>query len=316
MGKKKPKNWPPHDKKLPVYVIDNHTHLPLRDCEIIEKDGLALDATTQIALAEKAGVKQIITVGCEYPDLQEVVNLAQEHQHLYCAVALHPNEAPAHNKIFEVAPDGLEPRVEQYHLDISYDDAFDKVATLAKQDKVVAIGETGLDYFRTGEKGVQAQKDSFRDHIALAKELEKPLQIHDRQAHADVVEILLKDKAPEQTVFHCFSGGRTLAEYCKENGWLASFAGPLTYKANEDLRKAFMELPRDLILVETDAPYLSPEPYRGCPNSSYVMVETVEYMAKLWGEDLFSTCLALQANTQRVYNLPLLDESFSFAIQS
>lgn len=310
MGKKKSREWPPNNKKLPVYVIDNHTHLPLREEELIEKNGLKLTCEDQIDLAYKAGVKQLITSGCEYLDLDLTLDLALKYENVYAALAIHPNEAPLHSKIFEIAADGLEPKQDPLYFDVSYEDAFDKVATLCKNDAVLAVGETGLDYFRTGPLGVEKQKEAFRDHIALAKELDKPLQIHDRDAHADVVEILLKDKAPERTVFHCFSGGKTLAQYCAENKWMASFAGPITYKANEDLRKAFLEMPRELVLVETDAPYLTPEPYRGCPNSSYVMVETVEAMAKMWNEDIFTTSLVLQANTQRTYELPVLENEF------
>ena len=310
MSKKKHRTWPPNTKNLPIYVIDNHTHLPLRNEDLIEIDGIKLTAQDQIEMAYKAGIKQIITSGCEYPDLQPTLELVQKHENLYGALAIHPNEAPNHAKIFDTAPDGLEQTQKPHHLDVSYEDAFDKVATLCKNDKILAVGETGLDYFRTSMVGIEKQKEAFRDHIALAKELDKPLQIHDRQAHADVVEILLKDKAPEQTIFHCFSGGKTLAEYCSENHWMASFAGPITYKANEELRKALLTLPRELVLVETDAPYLTPHPYRGCPNSPYVMVETVETIAKLWEENINTTCLVLQANTQRTYNLPILENEF------
>ena len=309
-SKKKYKAWPPNDKKLPVYVIDNHTHLPLREEDLIEKNAVVLTCEQQIEMAYNAGIKQIITSGCEYPDWDLTLKLAKNNKNVYAALAMHPNEAPAHHKIFEVAPDGLEPSKKQHHLDISYSDAFDKVASLCKDENVLAVGETGLDYFRTGSSGIEKQKEAFRDHIALAKELDKPLQIHDRQAHADVVDILLRDKAPERTVFHCFSGGRTLAEYCQENGWMASFAGPVTYKPNEDLRKALISMPRELILVETDAPFLTPEPYRGCPNASYVMVETVEAISKMWNENLYTTCLVLQANTQRIYELPILENEF------
>ena len=171
----------------------------------------------------------------------------------------------------------------------------------ANADVVVAVGESGLDFFRTGEKGAVAQREAFRAHIALAKDLDLPLQIHDRDAHSACVEVLKADGAPARTVFHCFSGGPQLAAACAEHGWYASFAGPITYPANSDLRAALAVLPRELVLVETDAPYLTPVPWRGCPNASYVMAHTVRFIAELWGVSEAAACDQLRANTEAVY---------------
>ena len=158
-----------------------------------------------------------------------------------------------------------------------------------------------MDLFRTGPRGEQAQRDAFRAHIALAKELGLALQIHDRDAHAQVIEVLLADGAPERTVFHCYSGDAEMARVCAEHGWYLSFAGPVTFKANDHLRAALAVAPRELILVETDAPYLTPHPYRGQPNAPFAAAHTVRGMAAHLGEDLGVLCADIGANSERVY---------------
>ena len=177
-----------------------------------------------------------------------------------------------------------------------------EIADLAKgNDRIRAIGETGMDLFRTGPRGEQAQRASFRAHIALAKELGLALQIHDRDAHAQVIEVLLADGAPERTVFHCFSGDAEMARVCAENGWYLSFAGPVTFKANDHLRGALTAAPRELILLETDAPYLTPHPFRGQPNAPFAAAHTVRAMAAHLEEDLATLCTDIAANSERVY---------------
>ena len=168
-------------------------------------------------------------------------------------------------------------------------------------DAVVAVGETGLDFFRTGERGAAAQREAFRAHIALAKETGLPLQIHDRDAHEDCVRVLLADGAPERTVFHCFSGGAELARACAEHGWYASVAGPVTYSSNDALRAALALIPDELLLVETDAPYLPPRAWRGRPNASYLMGETVRFLAGLRGLGEAEACALLAHTTRDVY---------------
>lgn len=295
-------DWPPLPEALPRPVVDNHVHLPVG----VPEDAGVREGTTPLSTAEhldrarQVGVTHLVQVGCDLDTIEGSVRLAEEHPQIVAAVAIHPNEAPLHAGIREVAPDGLEPAVRDRHR-VPLAQAVARVADLARHERVRAVGETGLDHFRTGEEGRIVQREAFRDHIAIAKELDLPLQIHDRDAHAEVVEILLADGAPERTVFHCFSGGVELARACRANGWYASFAGPVTFAANDGLREALRELPHELVLVETDAPYLTPKPHRGHPNASYVMPHTVRRIAEEWGLDLVRTCDRLTLTTGAVY---------------
>ncbi|GAA1626871.1 TatD family hydrolase [Georgenia ruanii] len=310
MAKKtKRRGWPEAPAPLPAPVVDNHAHFPLlgEDGAPLLDDDVALppgeaplSTAEQLARAAAVGVERMITVGCDVPSLAGTLALAHAHRELAAGLAIHPNEAPLHAGVREVGPDGLEPHVRAHHR-ISLDEAVAHVADLARDPRVVVIGETGLDFFRTGEEGKASQLRAFRDHIALAKELGKPLQIHDRDAHAEVVATLLADGAPERTVFHCFSGDAELARTCAQHGWYASFAGPVTFKANHDLRAALRELPPELVLVETDAPYLTPAPHRGRPNASYVLPLTVQAVAEQLGRGLAETCTTLTATTDAVY---------------
>jgi len=309
---KKHRGWPPEPDPLPAPVVDNHTHLP-----VLDDDGRPVDefdvalppgeapmtTAQQVARAARAGVTRLLTVGCDVPSLEGTVALAHAHDPVAAAVAIHPNEAPLHAGVREVAPDGLDPAVREHHA-LPLEDAVARVADLAADPRVVAVGESGLDFFRTGEQGRPHQVRAFRDHIALAKELGKPLQIHDREAHEAVVEILLADGAPELTVFHCFSGDVELARTCAAQGWYVSVAGPVTFKSNDAGRAVLREVPPELVLVETDAPYLTPAPFRGHPNASYVMPLTVRAIAEQWadlGYDLTATCERLAATTDAVY---------------
>lgn len=296
---------------LPVPVIDNHTHLvPLSsgggEEQRTDDESRILPPVlsgTLLSGMRQMGVKAAISSGCEYEDLAPTVKLAQDHQELWAALAIHPNEAPMHAGSYEQGPDGIQWEPKPVHLAVSLDEAIAEVARLAQLPEVLAVGETGLDYFRTGDAGKAAQKEAFRAHIALAKELGKPMQIHDREAHADVVEILLRDGAPEKTVFHCFSGDVELARICAEQGWYASFAGNITYPSNDALQAAARELPAELILVETDAPYLTPAPYRGHPNTVWGVVYTTRFLAELRNVDLADWCSQLANNSLEVYGI-------------
>lgn len=319
MSKKKKRNVPDIPDFLPEAIVDNHTHIspnpPLDqagegvDRVLIQArmdDGqlkLPILEETLIEGMRQGGIRAAITSGCEIPELEPSLALAHRWDEIWAALAIHPNEAAMHAGVREIAPDGLEHEPEVHHLQYSLDKAIECVARLCEDDAVVAVGETGLDYFRTGEAGKVAQKDSFRAHIALAKELGKPLQIHDRDAHGDVVDILLSDGAPERTVFHCFSGDRELATVCADHGWYASFAGPMTYPANDYLREAFLALPSELILVETDAPYLTPVPFRGHPNITWGAAYTARFQADLRGVSLEDWCVRLNVNTKTVYGI-------------
>ena len=174
---------------------------------------------------------------------------------------MHPNEVP------RLAAAG---RLEE---------AYAEVERCAAHDRIRVIGETGLDYFRTGPEGVAVQQDGFRWHIDLAKRLGKALQIHDRDAHDDVLRILEEEGAPERTVLHCFSGDLTMARECVERGYHLSFAGTVTFKNARDLRDALTAVPLDRLLVETDAPYLAPAPHRGATNASFLVPVTIRAMA-------------------------------------
>lgn len=302
MAQRARRTWPDPPEPLGWPVIDNHTHLPVEGEEIPVADGVALDVDTQLARATRAGVGGIITCGCELNAFAGTLALT-ERPGVWAALAVHPNEAAMHAGIREVGPDGLEHEAAPHH-EIGLDEAIATVAdTAAAHSRVVAIGESGLDYFRTGEAGREAQKRSFAAHIRCAKELDLPLQIHDRDAHADTVEVLKACGAPERTVFHCFSGDAELAEILAANGWYASFAGPVTFRANAHLREAARVLPRELIMVETDAPYLTPHPHRGCPNASYMVTVTLRGLAQARGEDPDALAEATWHTTCDVYGL-------------
>lgn len=305
--KKRDRSWPPLEEiePLPGPVIDNHAHLPVPG---LPDEGPGSDAPLSaeelVERARKVGVVGVITSACETPTWDGSVRMAREIEGVRAALAMHPNEAVLHAGVREIGPDGLQPDVREHHAE-PLDEAMSRLEALirANRDVVVAVGESGLDYFRTGEEGRRVQREAFRAHIALAKELDLPLQIHDRDAHEDCVRVLLADGAPERTVFHCFSGGVPLAETCAEHGWYASIAGPVTYPSNDELREAVLRIPLELLLVETDAPYLPPKAWRGRPNASYLIGDTVRYLAELRGVDEGVMCGVLHMASCRVYNL-------------
>lgn len=299
MAKKK-RSWPVTGEPLPGSVTDNHTHLPVHVGEIPSPEGVKLSVEEQLARATEVGVTRLITVGCELPDFEPTLQLARKWPQVKAALAIHPNEAALHAGVVAASPDGNLWQQQPHHIPL--DEALAQLNLCLSDPEVVAVGETGLDYFRTGEEGRSAQKESFRAHLEMAKQHGLPLQIHDRDAHADTLNIL-DDEAWKEvtTVFHCYSGDKEMAEVLAQNGWYASFAGTVTYPANEHLRQALQAMPKELVLVETDAPYLTPVPYRGCPNASYVMAHTVRAVAELWDIPLESAISQLESNTRRVY---------------
>ena len=303
MGKsRKRRGWPEVPEPLAGKVVDNHTHLPLWDEQIPLVEGVRLSLTEQLERAQKVGVSAMITSGCQVDELAPTVRLAEEYPQVFCALAIHPNEAALHAKVVATAPDGQTYQLQEWHQRYSLEQAVHQVYEMAtSSEKAIAIGESGLDYFRTSPQGRQAQQQGFRMHISLAKELGLPLQIHDREAHADTIRILLEEGAPERTVFHCFSGDKEVAQVLAENGWYASIAGPVTYNANQWLREAAMAMPASLLLVETDAPYLTPHPHRGQPNASYMSVWTVRKLAEITGRTETDMARQLVANTRDIY---------------
>lgn len=276
-GSRRDRSRPPAPEPLPHPVVDNHCHLDIAD-------GTWLPVEQAMAEAAAVGVPRIVQIGCDLPGARWAVEVAERFPSIVAAVSLHPNEAP------ELAAAG---RLEE---------ALAEVERLAAgSDRVRAVGETGLDYFRTGEEGRPAQHESFRRHIDLAKRLGKTLVIHDRDAHDDVLRILDEEGVPDRVVMHCFSGDAGFARACLDRGAWLSFAGTVTFKNAEPLREALRVTPRDRVLVETDAPYLTPMPYRGRPNASYLVPVTLRAMAQTLDTDLESLCAAVDENTDAAF---------------
>ncbi len=277
------KERPEETTPLPAPVVDSHCHLDVTDRHL----GDTLDPVQALALAREAGITRVVQVGCDVTSSQWAADFAAERDDVVAAVALHPNEVPR--------------LVERGGQD-ALDEALGVIETLAQRDDVRAVGETGLDYYRTREAAAQAvQHDSFRRHIDLAKRFDRTLVIHDRDAHDDILRILAEEGAPDRVVFHCFSGDAAMARYCADQGWWCSFAGVVTYKNAEDLRAALRVLPRESILVETDAPYLTPVPHRGKVNASYLIPHTVRAMAEVRGADVEQLCHDLWDNSHRAF---------------
>ncbi len=276
-GQRRERERPPLPEPLPHPVVDNHCHLDISDGDWLETE----DA---IARAAEVGVRRIVQIGCDLPGAAWAVRVAEEHAALVAGVALHPNEAP------RLAAEGR------------LAEALAEIERLAQaHDKVRAVGETGLDFFRTGPDGRDAQVQSFIGHIDLAKRLGKALVIHDRDAHDAVLDVIDAEGAPERWVMHCFSGNPRFARACLDRGAYLSFAGTVTFKNAQPLRDALAVTPRDRVLVETDAPFLTPMPYRGRPNASYLVPLTVRTMAEVRGEDLTTLCEAIDANTETAF---------------
>ena len=264
---------PPLPEPLPHPVVDNHCHLDIAD-------GDWLETADAVSRAAGVGVRRIVQIGCDLPGAQWAVDAAVANDALVAGVALHPNEAP------RLAAEG---RLEE---------ALAEIERLAQaHEKVRAVGETGLDHFRTGPEGRAPQVESFVRHIELAKRLDKTLVIHDRDAHDEILDVLDAEGAPERWVMHCFSGNARFARACLDRGAFLSFAGTVTFKNAQPVRDALTVTPLDRVLVETDAPFLTPTPYRGRPNASYLVPVTVRAMAEIRGEDLTRLCEAVDATT-------------------
>ena len=269
---------PPAPDPLPIPVVDNHTHL-----DMAREGDDAPDLAAVIEAATAVGVPRMVQIGCDLPGARFTIEAIDRYPALLGGVALHPNEAP------------------RLHESGELDAARAEIERLAAHPRVRVIGETGLDYYRTGAEGVAAQQDSFRWHIDLAKRTGKTLQIHDREAHEDVLRILAEEGAPARTVLHCFSGDMTMARHCVERGYFLSFAGTVTFKNATGLRNALAVTPTENLLVETDAPYLTPAPHRGATNAPYLIPLTVRAMAAVLSTDVPSLCRSLTANSELLY---------------
>ena len=261
---------------LPAPVVDSHCHLDSTQ----GKSGL--EPEEAIRLAAQVGVTKIVQIGCDPEGCRWAVQAAERWPSVIAGVAIHPNDAA------RMGPD-LAPAIEL-------------VETLAQHPKVKAVGETGLDYYRTPDAAGQAvQQKAFAAHIAFAKTYHKTLVIHDRDAHQDILAVLDSEGLPEAIVMHCFSGDGQFARACLNRGAYLSFAGTVTFKNNDHLRDALAVTPLDRVLVETDAPYLAPMPVRGKPNASYLIPHTARFLATTRGIDLQRMCQALNDNAETAF---------------
>lgn len=269
---------------LPRPVVDNHTHLD----STREYSGLPVGPSLE--LAGSVGVTRVVEVGCDVASSRFAADLAESDPRVVAAVALHPNDAA---RTFQRG--GL----------AAVDAQVAQIADLAARAGVRAIGETGLDYFRTKDADAQAaQAHSFRTHIGLAREHDRTLVIHDRDAHADILRVLDETEVPERVVMHCFSGDADFARECAARGYWLSFPGVVTFGTADALREAALATPLDQLLVETDAPYLTPKPARGRANAPYLLPHTVRFLAELLGVGLPEFCDAVTANTFAAYGGP------------
>jgi TatD DNase family protein len=261
-------------------VLDSHCHLDIATSEA------SLSVDQALAAATQAGVPRLVQIGCDLPSARWSVEVAARYEAIVAGVALHPNEAP---------------RIAAEEGAAALTAAYEEIDRLAAHPRVRAVGETGLDFFRTGDQGRAVQEESFRRHIALAKKHGKALVIHDRDSHDDVLRVLSEEGPPQRVVFHCFSGDAAMARQCADQGWVLSFAGTVTFKNAEPLREALRATPLDLLLVETDAPFLTPTPYRGQPNASYLIPLTVRAMAAVKGVDEDTLATAITAAGLRMF---------------
>jgi TatD DNase family protein len=258
---------------LPHPVVDSHCHLD----STLEKSGL--EPAQAIRLAAEVGVTRIVQIGCDVEGSRWAVQAAERWGSVIAGVAMHPNDAA--------------------RLGDDLSAALAVIDALAPHPRVRAVGETGLDYFRTqGAEGRALQKTAFAAHIQMAKVHDRTLVIHDRDAHAEVLDVLDAEGAPTRIVMHCFSGDAAFARACLDRGAHLSFAGTVTFKNNHHLRDALALTPLDRVLVETDAPYLTPTPLRGRPNASYLIPHTARFMADTLGVTDDELCEALDVNAE------------------
>lgn len=271
---------PPAPEPLPRPLVDSHCHLDICAAD----DGPSVEQA--MAAARGVGITKVVQVGCDVPSSQWAAEVAAANDDIWAAVALHPNEAPRID-----AEDGRAALLA----------AWDVIDGLADLPAVRAIGETGMDFYRTGDEGREVQEESFRRHIQIAKRVGKTLVVHDRDSHDDVIRILDDEGSPDTVVLHCFSGDAAFARAAAERGWYCSFAGVVTFKNAAELREALIEVPTDRVLVETDAPFLTPVPYRGKPNGPYLIPLTVRAMAEVRGEPLEELITAIWDNSERAF---------------
>ena len=265
---------------LPRPALDAHTHL----------DMIELPVPDVLAAARAAGLVRVVTVGTTLSSSRWSANYAQQHPDVYAAVAIHPNDTEAATAAG--SPTAAPPPTAA--------EVLAEIEALARQPRVVAVGETGLDYYRD-HAAPDVQRWWFREHIKIAKRTGKALMIHDREAHADVLRILAEEGPPPRVVFHCFSGDVAMVKQCAEAGYVMSFAGNITFTNAQPLRDAAAAAPPDLLLAETDAPFLTPVPNRGRPNAPAQVANTLRCLAEIQGLDLAELCDTITATAERTF---------------
>ncbi|GGC68330.1 TatD family hydrolase [Hoyosella rhizosphaerae] len=277
MSSKKQREAPPLPEKL-APIVDAHTHL--------DACGAHDEASLRVIVdrAESVGVGTVVTIADDLESAKFAVQAARWDSRVFAATALHPTRAQ--------------------HLD---DAAKLLLEQLSNDDRTVAVGETGLDFYWPGKlescASVEEQEDAFRWHIDLAKRVGKPLMIHNREADEALVDVLLSEGAPDDVIFHCFSSGQEMARVCIDHGWVLSLSGTVSFRNARELHEAARLIPHDQLMVETDAPYLTPHPYRGAPNESYCLPYTVRALAEIRGETAEEVAAATTATARRVYRL-------------
>ncbi|WP_156658009.1 TatD family hydrolase [Mycobacterium kyorinense] len=275
MGSRRPP--PPAPEPLSP-LVDAHTHLDACGADNAEAVRAIVDRAAAV------GVQAVVTIADDMDSARWVTRAAEWDERVYAAVALHPTRAGALT-----------------------DAARAEIERLAAQPRVVAVGETGMDLYWPGrlegcaEPGVQ--REAFAWHIDLAKRIGKPLMIHNRNADAEVLDVLGAEGAPDTVIFHCFSSDTAMARACVEAGWLVSLSGTVSFRNARDLRDAVEVIPPSQLLVETDAPFLTPHPYRGAPNEPYCLPYTVRALAELVDRPAEELAQVTTANARRVYGL-------------
>jgi TatD DNase family protein len=264
---------PPLPEPLPGPALDSHCHLDLIERPVAEV----------LADARSVGITRVVTVGCDVPSSRWAASCAGQHADVYAAVAIHPNET-ARAASSPAERDGV----------------LAQIAALAELDQVRAVGETGLDYYRDSA-APRLQQEWFRAHIQIAKQAGKALMIHDRDAHEDVLRILAEEGPPDQVIFHCFSGDAAMAKRCADAGYVLSFAGNVTFSSAQPLRDAAAAAPAEAILAETDAPFLTPMPHRGKPNSPAMVAATLRALAEVKQMPVADLCAAVTATAEGVF---------------
>jgi TatD DNase family protein len=259
-------------------LIDAHTHLDA--CGAVD----AGDVRAIVERAAAVGVTAVVTIADDLASARWVTRAAEWDPRVYAAVALHPTRA-----------------------DALTDDARAEIERLASHPRVVAVGETGMDMYWPGRLDGCAQpavqREAFAWHIDLAKRIGKPLMIHNRDADAEVLDVLRAEGAPETVIFHCFSSGSAMARECVAAGWMVSLSGTVSFSNARELREAVPLLPVEQLLVETDAPFLTPHPYRGAANEPYCLPYTVRALAELVDLRPEELAQVTTSNARRVYRL-------------